>query len=824
MAIAANRQTAAAAAQQQQLAISEATLAADDNAALPRTAHQMYLHEHLARMHHDIESTTRKLELEKRRLYKLEKDLERTREEHEEKVLKVKKDTLPRKTGDASDSGGIVPPLTVKKLEHRLGKAVSSLNTFNHENKDIRDKIDSIRRERLQMNQVFKNLQIAIKDNQRELTQLQTETDSAKREQDDLQHQINAKRKQLDIERKEFKNNVQDLQERMKKQDRKELTQRVVAMQSTVEKGSEEDKNKIKAIKSHQEETPKIGMTVVVTSDLEKYEKECRASGVSRRKRPPLGQKGKIDKVDFSDSTICLANGIWVPIRALEDFEELRPQENFNSPLVMRRILKLAFLNAIQRRHLKQQMKNSEVFEQAFATIKSTTGISDIDEIVKIFIGLEQRNFSLLTYVNVLNGQIETFEKHNRELEEHLQAQKRTDEDSEQKRTHALKDLIQQIESTKKVTEENKLQAREQDDILERCKPLIRDILDKVEKENTKGFGGQGFGGQAAPEFTGENVLAWLTYIEKTLTQWKDFLPDTQHARHLKNNNKNYKYTVGNQVLQLQPKNFDKKGGHQATPLVKQGELPSAANVFPDTSGATRPAPNKEDDSSDEEDDLTNHPWEWKELKDKAVASVAKRRRHRKTEAPGGGPGGGGGAAGGSGPGGSELQPRAEAAAEANQAVGGVGGGLSGALGAPTAGESAPGELAYEDMVEKNKDNDDESLGSDETDVEDDIGPTDEEINEIFLKRYKMSKEDLQGMADKMGIQLNNLCYLKQEFDAYDEDRSGYIDVKELKGLLEKLGEELSDEELDQAFRELDSDGSGEIEFFEFVEWFTSED
>merc|ERR1712039_1150564 len=133
-------------------------------------------------------------------------------------------------------------------------------------------------------------------------------------------------------------------------------------------------------------------------------------------------------------------------------------------------------------------------------------------------------------------------------------------------------------------------------------------------------------------------------------------------------------------------------------------------------------------------------------------------------------------------------------------------------------------ELGYDDMVENKKDADDESLGSDESDLEEDVGPTDEEINEIFLKRYKMSKEDLQGMADKMGIQLNNLCYLKQEFDAYDEDRSGYIDVKELKGLLEKLGEELSDEELDQAFKELDSDNSGEIEFFEFVEWFTSED
>merc|ERR1712137_1291786 len=119
---------------------------------------------------------------------------------------------------------------------------------------------------------------------------------------------------------------------------------------------------------------------------------------------------------------------------------------------------------------------------------------------------------------------------------------------------------------------------------------------------------------------------------------------------------------------------------------------------------------------------------------------------------------------------------------------------------------------------------DDSTASSDSDGMDDDAGPTEEEINDIFLKRYKMSKEELQGMADKMGIQLNNLCYLKQEFDAYDEDRSGYIDVKELKGLLEKLGEELSDEELGQAFRELDSDGSGEIEFFEFVEWFTSED
>merc|ERR1712176_756797 len=377
-------------------------------------------------------------------------------------------------------------------------------------------------------------------------------------------------------------------------------------------------------------------------------------------------------------------------------------------------------------------------------------------------------------------------------------SQKRLEEESDKKRSGVLTDLMQQIESTTAATEANQLQNTQHVEILERCKPLVQTILKTVEKEN------RGFGGQPAPEFTGENVLAWLTYVEKTLTQWKDFLPDSKDARHYKGPNKNYKYTVGQQVLQLQPKRH--QNAHAS--LVKPGELPSAANAFLEQGPTQRGAmANREEDSSDEEEDLQSHPWTRQELRDKAVAAVAKRKKHRKTEAPGQQQGNSQGA-------GQAEQIKAEA--EASAPVGGAAGGAG--------GDSGGHELGYDDIVEKTKDADDESGGSDDSDLDEDVGPTDEEINEIFLKRYKMSKEELQGMADKMGIQLNNLCYLKQEFDAYDEDRSGYIDVKELKGLLEKLGEELSDEELDQAFRELDSDGSGEIEFFEFVEWFTSED
>merc|ERR1719210_2014975 len=165
---------------------------------------------------------------------------------------------------------------------------------------------------------------------------------------------MTALKKQLEIERRQFKTTVQKLQKDMKDREREELIQRVAMVRESLEHTDDDKKNKTRSLKADEE-------------------------------------------------------------------------ENFNSPAVMRRILKLAFLNAIQRRHIRQHQKNIEVFEQAFATIKSTTGISDIEEIVKIFISLEQRNFSLLNYVNTLNSDIESFEKQNKELEDPPASRKRAD-------------------------------------------------------------------------------------------------------------------------------------------------------------------------------------------------------------------------------------------------------------------------------------------------------------------------------------------------------------------------------------------------------------
>lgn len=63
---------------------------------------------------------------------------------------------------------------------------------------------------------------------------------------------------------------------------------------------------------------------------------------------------------------------------------------------------------------------------------------------------------------------------------------------------------------------------------------------------------------------------------------------------------------------------------------------------------------------------------------------------------------------------------------------------------------------------------------------------------------------------------------LKFMFDLYDVDKSGDLDLDELKMLASEMGKALTDEELQQAINEMDADGGGTVCYPEFAEWWTS--
>lgn len=57
---------------------------------------------------------------------------------------------------------------------------------------------------------------------------------------------------------------------------------------------------------------------------------------------------------------------------------------------------------------------------------------------------------------------------------------------------------------------------------------------------------------------------------------------------------------------------------------------------------------------------------------------------------------------------------------------------------------------------------------------------------------------------------------LRDAFAVFDTDGSGSIDRRELKRLMKKLGQALTDAELDAMMAEVDTNGDGEISFEEF--------
>jgi calmodulin len=59
---------------------------------------------------------------------------------------------------------------------------------------------------------------------------------------------------------------------------------------------------------------------------------------------------------------------------------------------------------------------------------------------------------------------------------------------------------------------------------------------------------------------------------------------------------------------------------------------------------------------------------------------------------------------------------------------------------------------------------------------------------------------------------------LKNAFDAFDQEKKGCIDTTMVGTILAMLGHQLDDEMLAEIIAEVDADGSGELEFEEFVQ------
>lgn len=77
-----------------------------------------------------------------------------------------------------------------------------------------------------------------------------------------------------------------------------------------------------------------------------------------------------------------------------------------------------------------------------------------------------------------------------------------------------------------------------------------------------------------------------------------------------------------------------------------------------------------------------------------------------------------------------------------------------------------------------------------------------------FLNLIRLSMGEDGGNAEE---------HLRDVFDLFDVDGSGYIDRDDMRLLMKRLAQDLTDDEITSIMEEVDTDGDGKISFEEFA-------
>lgn len=159
--------------------------------------------------------------------------------------------------------------------------------------------------------------------------------------------------------------------------------------------------------------------------------------------------------------------------------------------------------------------ERAQNFEEAFNKIKSATGITDVDELVRTFIKNEEHNFSLFNYVNEQNNEIEKYEEQIQQLkEEELKFAQESGNDVNQHK-EILKELEHRLQNTEIMAEKYEQRCQDLQRITESLKRGMQSIFSKFDFESVE----EGGDGSAAPVVTEVNMVQLLALVELKANQ-----------------------------------------------------------------------------------------------------------------------------------------------------------------------------------------------------------------------------------------------------------------------------------------------------------------
>merc|ERR1711992_416621 len=100
--------------------------------------------------------------------------------------------------------------------------------------------------------------------------------------------------------------------------------------------------------------------------------------------------------------------------------------------------------------------------------------------------------------------------------------------------------------------------------------------------------------------------------------------------------------------------------------------------------------------------------------------------------------------------------------------------------------------------------------------------PTEDEILNLVIE-YGVNGDgtidfdEFLDMMKKVSKDLDQTVEIREAFKIFDRDGNGYIDSKELKQVVTRMGHVLTSAEADEFMKEADLDGDGKLDYNEFV-------
>ncbi|CAK74942.1 unnamed protein product (macronuclear) [Paramecium tetraurelia] len=181
--------------------------------------------------------------------------------------------------------------------------------------------------------------------------------------------------------------------------------------------------------------------------------------------------------------------------------------------LLKRRLQRIIANNKEKVKMIDTYQRNMRIIDEAFNQIKEATGLTDIEEIKNNFIKSEEQNYSLWTYVDVLNQEIDALEDSNQELKEKCEIQEKENIERDRILT-ATPDGERKRKYIQRIIDQKQDEIDQFGNKLSQIQPIIEDILQKMIKTRFNHDPTRAYTFQGGFQLNESNIDQYLAELE----------------------------------------------------------------------------------------------------------------------------------------------------------------------------------------------------------------------------------------------------------------------------------------------------------------------